>query len=271
MANSDAVGYGAAMNDATANKELDETVDFGFETVRAAHKSERVREVFDSVASNYDLMNDLMSGGMHRLWKDAFVTWLRPRAGMTIVDLAGGTGDIAFRILKYVGNDNRTMRITVSDINQEMLKVGKDRAVAKGFGEQLEWLCADAENLPIPNQSADAVTLAFGIRNMTDKPAALREAYRILKPGGRFMCLEFSHLALPGLSGLYDKYSFGIVPKIGRYVAKDEPAYQYLVESIRKFPDQETFAQMISNAGFNNVDFRSLSGGIAAMHSGWRV
>jgi demethylmenaquinone methyltransferase/2-methoxy-6-polyprenyl-1,4-benzoquinol methylase len=271
MVNSDGVGYGARMNDATAKKAPDETIDFGFETVPTAEKSERVREVFNNVASNYDLMNDLMSGGKHRLWKDAFVTWLRPRAGMTIIDLAGGTGDIAFRILKHVGVDSHTMAITVSDINHEMLKVGKDRATAKGFDEQLEWLCADAENLPVPNQSADAVTLAFGIRNMTDKPAALGEAYRILKPGGRFMCLEFSRLALPGLSGLYDKYSFQVVPKIGRCVAKDEPAYQYLVESIRKFPDQETFAQMIRDAGFDNVDYRNMSGGIAAMHSGWRV
>ncbi len=271
MAMNKHISYGAGMIDATMKSSAEETIDFGFETVPTAEKAGRVREVFDNVADNYDLMNDLMSAGMHRLWKDAFVTWLRPRAGMTIVDLAGGTGDISFRILKYLRDNSADISIAVSDINHEMLKVGFERAQTKGYGDKIRWLCADAENLPVDDQSVDAVTVSFGIRNMTDKPSALGEAFRILKPGGRFMCLEFSRLALPGLSEIYDKYSFDILPKIGRYVARDEPAYKYLVESIRQFPDQDRFAQMMAEAGFDQVQYRNLSGGVAAMHSGWRI
>ncbi len=249
----------------------DASTDFGFQSVPWAEKTARVREVFDSVAGRYDLMNDLMSGGLHRLWKAAFITWLRPRAEMHLLDLAGGTGDIAFRFLAAGGG-----RVTVADINQEMLLVGQKRAQGwrakrRGMPGAIDWLCANGESLPIPDASVDAVTCAFGIRNMTDKVQALSEMHRVLKPGGRFMCLEFSHLALPGLAGLYDKYSFQVVPRLGRMVAGDEASYRYLAESIRTFPDQEAFAAMITDAGLDNVSYRNLAGGIAAMHSAWRI
>ncbi|MDE0940946.1 MAG: class I SAM-dependent methyltransferase [Alphaproteobacteria bacterium] len=240
--------------------------DFGYESVPWGEKASRVRDVFDSVAGRYDVMNDLMSGGMHRLWKAAYITWLRPRADMHLLDLAGGTGDIAFRFLDAGGG-----RVTVADINQEMLLVGKKRAQGRRIDSAIEWLCANGEDLPIPDASIDAVTCAFGIRNMTDKPKALAEMRRVLKPGGRFLCLEFSRLALPGLEGLYDKYSLEIVPRIGRLVADDEASYRYLAESIRTFPDQDKFAAMIADAGLGNVAYRNLSGGIAAMHSAWRI
>jgi len=242
------------------------STDFGFESIPWEEKTSRVRGVFNSVAGRYDVMNDLMSGGMHRLWKAAFITWLRPRAEMHLLDLAGGTGDIAFRFLASGGG-----RVTVTDINQEMLFVGKSRARGRRIDSNIEWLCADGESLPIPDASVDVVTCAFGIRNMTDKPRALAEMCRVLKPGGRFLCLEFSRLALPGLEGLYDKYSFQVVPSLGRLVADDEESYRYLAESIRTFPDQDTFANMIASAGLDNVSYRNLSGGIAAMHSARRI
>jgi demethylmenaquinone methyltransferase/2-methoxy-6-polyprenyl-1,4-benzoquinol methylase len=243
-----------------------ETTDFGFQRVSAEEKTRRVRAVFDSVAGRYDLMNDLMSGGLHRLWKDALITWLRPRAGMHLVDLAGGTGDIAFRFLKAGGGT-----VTVTDINAEMLLVGKHRAGQRGLTENVDWLCGDAENLPLPDMCADAVTCAFGIRNMTHIDRALVEIRRVLKPGGRFICLEFSRLAVPGLDGIYDAYSFEVVPRLGRMVAGDEDSYRYLAESIRKFPDQARFAGMIEQAGLSQVEVQNLSGGIAAMHSAWRI
>ena len=242
------------------------STDFGFLSIPWEEKTSRVRGVFNSVAGRYDVMNDLMSGGMHRLWKAAFITWLRPRAEMHLLDLAGGTGDIAFRFLASGGG-----RVTVTDINQEMLFVGKSRARGRRIDSNIEWHCADGESLPIPDASVDVVTCAFGIRNMTDKPRALAEMCRVLKPGGRFLCLEFSRLALPGLEGLYDKYSFQVVPSLGRLVADDEESYRYLAESIRTFPDQDTFANMIASAGLDNVSYRNLSGGIAAMHSAWRI
>ena len=242
------------------------STDFGFESIPWEEKTSRVRGVFNSVAGRYDVMNDLMSGGMHRLWKAACITWLRPLAEMHLLDLAGGTGDIAFRFLASGGG-----RVTVTDINQEMLFVGKSRARGRRIDSNIEWLCADGESLPIPDASVDVVTCAFGIRNMTDKPRALAEMCRVLKPGGRFLCLEFSRLALPGLEGLYDKYSFQVVPSLGRLVADDEESYRYLAESIRTFPDQDTFANMIASAGLDNVSYRNLSGGIAAMHSAWRI
>ncbi|MFP6747659.1 MAG: class I SAM-dependent methyltransferase [Alphaproteobacteria bacterium] len=240
--------------------------DFGFERIPLAEKTARVRDVFDSVAGRYDLMNDLMSGGLHRAWKAAFITWLRPRPDMHLLDLAGGTGDIAFRFLRAGGG-----HVAVADINLEMLLVGRKRAKRRRLDGAVAWLCANGEALPVPDGSLDAVTCAFGIRNMTDKRQALSEIHRVLKPGGRFMCLEFSRLVLPGLGGLYDRYSFSVVPRLGRLVANDAASYRYLAESIRKFPDQDTFAGMIAEAGLSNVTYRNLTGGIAAMHSAWRI
>ncbi|MDP6344676.1 MAG: class I SAM-dependent methyltransferase [Alphaproteobacteria bacterium] len=242
------------------------TADFGFQEVPRGEKTARVRGVFDSVASRYDLMNDLMSGGLHRLWKDALITWLRPRREMHLLDLAGGTGDIAFRFLHGGGG-----RATVTDINREMLAVGRVRAARRRLAGEIDWLCANGEALPMPDASVDAVTCAFGIRNMTEKERALADIRRVLKPGGRFLCLEFSRLALPGWEEVYEAYSFGVVPRLGRYVARDEEAYRYLAESIRTFPDQERFAAMLGEAGLGNVTWRNLSGGIAAMHSAWRI
>jgi demethylmenaquinone methyltransferase/2-methoxy-6-polyprenyl-1,4-benzoquinol methylase len=240
--------------------------DFGFEQIPLGVKAGRVRDVFDSVAGRYDVMNDLMSGGLHRAWKDAIVNWLRPRADMRLLDLAGGTGDIAFRFLRAGGGS-----VVVTDINLEMLLVGRDRARKRRIDGAINWLCADGEQLPVPDNSVEVVTCAFGVRNMTDKAAALSEIYRVLKPGGRFMCLEFSRLVLPGLEDIYNKFSFAIVPRLGRIVANDEASYRYLVESIRTFPDQETFAEMISDAGLSNITYKNLTGGVAAMHSAWRI
>ena len=238
---------------------------FGFSTVAEAEKAAKVRAVFDSVASRYDLMNDAMSGGLHRLWKDTFTAWARPRAGQAVLDLAGGTGDIAFR-LRRAGADG----VVVADINAEMLQVGRTRAVDKRI-DGLAWLCADAEMLPLPDRSADLVTCAFGVRNMTHPERALAEIRRVLRPGGRFLCLEFSRLAIPALDGLYDAYSMHLVPRLGQWLADDAESYRYLVESIRRFPDQDSFAAMFAAAGFGRVSYRNLSGGIAAMHSGWRI
>ncbi|MDX2233217.1 MAG: class I SAM-dependent methyltransferase [Hyphomonadaceae bacterium] len=243
---------------------------FGFEDVPRAEKASRVRSVFDRVASRYDLMNDLMSGGMHRLWKDAAVARLNPRPGEVILDVAGGTGDIARRIRKRVeaarartGGD--PARIIISDINEEMLEAGRRR------GEDgLEWQAADAEALPFADRMADAFVISFGIRNVTDVQQALHEAYRVLKPGGRFVCLEFSRMAIGGVGGLYDAYSFQVIPRIGKLVARDEAAYRYLVESIRRFPDQETFAGMIRSAGFARVSWRNFAGGVVALHWGFK-
>jgi demethylmenaquinone methyltransferase/2-methoxy-6-polyprenyl-1,4-benzoquinol methylase len=243
-----------------------DSTDFGFERIPSKEKAGRVRQVFDSVAERYDIMNDVMSGGMHRVWKDAFITWMRPRSNMHLLDLAGGTGDIAFRFLRAGGG-----AVAVADINLEMLLVGQERARKRCLEGSVNWLCADGENLPMPDNSVDVVTCAFGIRNMTHKDRALSEVVRVLKPGGRFMCLEFSRLQLPGLAGLYDKFSFSVVPRLGKIVANDKASYRYLAESIRTFPDQETFAGMISNAGLSNTTYRNLAGGIAAMHSAWLI
>ena len=242
------------------------TTHFGFRTVLEDEKAGLVRDVFDSVASKYDLMNDLMSMGVHRLWKDAFIDWLNPRPGMKLLDVGGGTGDIAFRFLKRGGGP-----VTVCDVNTEMLEQGRDRAFDRGLVNEIEWMCADAEKLPIADASVDAYTIAFCIRNVTHIGDALKEARRVLRPGGRFMCLEFSHVIIPALEGLYDAYSFKVLPAIGQMVAGDRDAYAYLAESIRQFPDQETFAQMIADAGLEQVSVRNLSGGIAAIHSAWRL
>jgi demethylmenaquinone methyltransferase / 2-methoxy-6-polyprenyl-1,4-benzoquinol methylase len=244
----------------------DGTTHFGFRTVATEDKAGLVRDVFESVASRYDLMNDLMSLGIHRLWKKAFIDWLRPRPGMQLLDVGGGTGDIAFAFLERGG-----AAVTVCDVNTEMLAVGRDRAIDRGLLDGLEWTCGNAEDLPFPDSGFDAYTISFCLRNVTDIPAALREAKRVLKPGGRFMCLEFSQVILPVLDKLYDSWSFRVLPALGERIAGNRDAYQYLAESIRRFPDQETFAEMIAEAGLSRVTYRNLSGGIAAMHSAWRT
>ena len=244
-------------------------VPFGFRDISAAEKSERVREVFNSVAKRYDLMNDLMSAGVHRIWKDAFVDWLNPQPGISHVDVAGGTGDIAFRIAERTRASEGIAKITVCDVNLEMMSRGVARA-NKTFAD-IRWICGDAENLPIETGSHDSYTIAFGIRNVTHIDKALLEAYRVLKPGGRFLCLEFSRVVTPGLDELYDHYSFKVLPRLGEAVAGNGKAYTYLAESIRRFPSQNQFARIIASAGFSEVKFRNLSGGIAAMHSGWKV
>ncbi len=242
------------------------TTHFGFRTVDETEKAGLVGDVFSSVASRYDLMNDLMSLGVHRLWKSAMIDWLRPRGPMRLLDVGGGTGDIAFRFLAAGGG-----HVTVSDINEDMLGVGRDRAIDRGILEGIDFQPADAEDLPFDDASFDAYTIAFCIRNVTHIDRVLSEARRVLKPGGRFLCLEFSKVALPALAAVYDKYSFTVLPALGQGVAGDSEAYRYLAESIRQFPDQETFAGMIADAGLGNVVYRNLSGGIAALHSAWRI
>lgn len=236
---------------------------FGEETVAWDEKAGRVREVFDGVASRYDLMNDLMSFGMHRLWKKTLISMIRPTPSMRLLDVAGGTGDIAFRFLDAGGGD-----VTVCDINARMLEEGRARAIDQNRLQHLTWTCGNAEVLPMEDRTYDAYTIAFGIRNVTDIPKALKEAYRVLKPGGRFFCLEFSHIPFSPLKEAYDAYSEHIIPRMGKAVTQNEGAYRYLVQSIRRFPTQEQFADMIREAGFANVKYRNLSGGIVAIHSG---
>ncbi len=244
----------------------DTSTDFGFERVDRAAKKPRVRAVFDSVAPRYDLMNDLMSLGIHRAWKRVFVTALDPRPGRTLLDLAGGTGDVGFGWLGAGGGP-----VILSDINEAMLARGRDRALARGLVSGLTPLVADAESLPLPDRAFDTVSIAFGLRNCTDKDAVLREARRVLRPGGRFLCLEFSRVRVAALAPAYDAWSFQVLPRLGRHVAGDEASYRYLAESIRMFPDQETLAGMMRAAGFARVSVRNLSGGIAAIHAGWRL
>lgn len=243
---------------------------FGFRQVDSGEKQPLVNEVFHNVARRYDMMNDLMSAGMHRVWKSAFVDWLSPpkRSGWKALDVAGGTGDIAFRILEA---SDRKADVTVLDINGSMLEVGRDRAAKKGIAEHLSFVEANAEELPFPDKSFDAYTIAFGIRNVPRIDVALSEAFRVLKTGGRFMCLEFSEVEMPMLDKFYDAWSFNAIPAIGKAVTGDGDSYRYLVESIRKFPGQEDFAAMIRNAGFSRVAYRNYSGGIAAAHSGWKL
>jgi demethylmenaquinone methyltransferase / 2-methoxy-6-polyprenyl-1,4-benzoquinol methylase len=252
-----------------------EQVSFGFRTVAAEEKAGLVRGVFDSVADRYDLMNDLMSGGVHRLWKKAMIDWLDPRPGQTVLDVAGGTGDIALRILERWGGPEKAAatggRILVCDLTPAMLSKGRDRAIDRGYLGGIEWIAGNAEALPLESMSVDAYTIAFGLRNVTHIDRALAEARRVLKPGGRFLCLEFSHVVLPVLDRLYDLYSFSVLPTLGRVVAKDEASYRYLAESIRRFPHQEDLVAMIGAAGLAQVRYRNLSGGIAALHSAWRI
>lgn len=242
----------------------DETVSFGYEDVAPEEKTRRVGEVFRSVAKRYDIMNDLMSAGMHRVWKDDFVRLVNPRPGEDILDMAGGTGDIAFRLERSGAN------VTVADINPAMLEVGMERAAERGL-TSLIWREENAEVLSFPDRSFDAYTIAFGIRNVTDIPAALREAYRVLRFGGRFYCLEFSTTTWPGFAEIYDIYSEKLVPKIGELVAKDADSYRYLIESIRRFPKMPEFAAMIGEAGFAQVRHRPILGGAVAIHSGWKI
>jgi demethylmenaquinone methyltransferase/2-methoxy-6-polyprenyl-1,4-benzoquinol methylase len=243
---------------------MSETVSFGYQDVPTEEKTAKVGEVFRNVAARYDLMNDAMSGGMHRLWKDRFVRRVKPRAGEVILDMAGGTGDIAFR-LAGGGAD-----VTVADINPAMLEVGIGRAKKRGL-DGLVWAEENAETLSFPDKSFDAYTIAFGIRNVTHIDKALAEAHRVLKRGGRFFCLEFSTTLWPGFADVYDAYSHRIVPKIGKYVARDEESYRYLIESIRRFPDMAAFKAMIERAGFVRVGVEPLLGGLVAIHSGWKI
>jgi len=246
------------------------TASFGFREVPEAEKEGLVREVFSSVAARYDLMNDLMSAGVHRIWKDAMVEWLNPRPGWKTIDVAGGTGDIAFRIVEMARRRGGEAAVTVCDINEKMVGEGKRRAEVAGEAA-ITWTVGDAEALPAPGASFDAYTIAFGIRNVTHIEKALAEARRVLRPGGRFLCLEFSQVEVPGLDTLYDAYSFKLLPKIGGLVAGDEASYRYLAESIRRFPPRAQFARLIGEAGLSQVKIRSLSGGIAAMHSAFKI
>ena len=245
----------------------DKTTHFGFETVREDEKAGRVRGVFSSVANKYDIMNDVMSGGIHRLWKDAMMDWLAPRPGQRLLDVAGGTGDIAFRFLKRAGHAHAT----VLDLTEPMLVAGRQRAEADRLSDQLDWVVGDAMALPFDDDSFDVYTISFGIRNVTRPQEALNEAFRVLRPGGRLMVLEFSQLPNPLMQKAYDAYSFNVIPRMGQVIAGDRDSYQYLVESIRRFPDQETFLGMVRAAGFENAKYRNLSLGIAALHSGWKI
>ena len=243
---------------------------YGFRSVEAGQKQPLVNDVFHKVAKRYDLMNDLMSAGLHRLWKDAMVAWLNPprRPGWTVLDVAGGTGDIAFRIVEA---SHGQAHATVLDINGSMLSVGRDRAARKGMAGNTDFVEANAEELPFADNSFDAYTIAFGIRNVPRIDVALSEAYRVLKRGGRLLVLEFSEVELPVLDKVYDAWSFNAIPKFGKAITGDAEPYQYLVESIRKFPNQENFAAMIREAGFSRVSYTNYTGGIAALHSGWKL
>lgn len=280
-----------------------ESTQFGERPVTPEEKTEAVRGVFDSVADNYDLMNDLMSGGIHRLWKNHLIRKIRPRAGLSYLDVAGGTGDIAFRIKEAINNKQKipSLRegdrgrvsniehhtkiehphlnpppqgggnITLCDLNWDMLRVGRDRAVDKGWLNDFDWITGNAECLPMEDESIDVYTIAFGLRNVTRIDDALKDAFRVLKPGGRFYCLEFSHVDNPVLSKLYDGFSFGVIPQIGEIVAKDRTSYQYLVESIRKMPTQEVLKNRISEAGFSKSSYENLTFGVTAIHYGIKL
>uniref|UniRef100_A0A6I8P992 2-methoxy-6-polyprenyl-1,4-benzoquinol methylase, mitochondrial n=1 Tax=Ornithorhynchus anatinus TaxID=9258 RepID=A0A6I8P992_ORNAN len=275
---------------------------FGFQTVSEAEKGGKVYQVFESVAKKYDVMNDSMSLGIHRIWKDLLLQQMRPHPGTQLLDVAGGTGDIAFRFINYIRSQQRQQQreklkaqqnlswaeiaksyqgvahdplggsqVVVCDINKEMLKVGKEKAQTLGYGKGLAWVVGDAEELPFDDDKFDVYTIAFGIRNVTHMDRALEEAYRVLRPGGRFLCLEFSQVTNPLVARLYDLYSFQVIPVLGEVIAGDWKSYQYLVESIRRFPAQEEFKEMIEDAGFRKVTYRSLTSGIVAIHSGFKL
>jgi len=257
------------------DEETSSEADFGFRRVPEADKAPLVRGVFDSVATRYDLMNDLMSGGIHRLWKAEMIAWLKPRAGQRLIDVAGGTGDIARRALPALVSGERGAGqgggVAVCDVNTRMLEIGRARALDDGILAGIEFICGDAERLPFADRSFDLYTIAFGIRNVTRLGRALAEARRVLKPGGRFLCLEFTPSVFPPLQPVYDFYSFRILPLLGQIVTGDRAAYSYLAESIRRFPAPDAFSGMIAEAGLDQVRFRTLTGGVAALHSAWRL
>ena len=241
---------------------------FGFKKVNKEEKPKLVNKVFDSVAFKYDLMNDLMSAGLHRLWKDSFIDWLAPRKNTHLLDVAGGTGDIAFRFFKRTKGQ---AAVTILDRNENMLKEGKRRAIVGKIEADLGWVCGDAMKLPFENEVFDYYTISFGIRNVLDLKKCLSEALRVLKPGGRIMILEFSKVENETLSKIYDAFSFNLVPRLGKFIANDAESYQYLIESIRKFPSQEKLANLVAEAGFRQVKYRNLTQGVVAMHSGWKI
>ena len=243
------------------------TTHFGFQDIPETEKAGRVRGVFGSVASRYDVMNDVMSMGIHRVWKDAMMDWLAPRPGQRLLDVAGGTGDISFRFLKRAGHGHAT----VLDLTEPMLIEGRKRAEAAQMAGSLDWVVGDAMALPFGDNTFDVYTISFGIRNVTRPEAALAEAWRVLRPGGRLMVLEFSQIPNELMQSVYDLYSFNIIPRMGQMIANDRDSYQYLVESIRKFPDQESFLNMVREAGFKNSKYRNLAMGVACLHSGWKI
>ena len=243
---------------------MTDQVNFGDEVVSPEEKTRRVGAVFSSVARSYDMMNDLMSGGMHRLWKDRFVNRVKPRSGEEILDMAGGTGDVAFRMAR------RGARVTVADINADMLEVGRERAGQRRL-TGLEWKVGNAEALSFADATFDAYTIVFGIRNVTDISAALREAHRVLKRGGRFYCMEFSSSDWPGFANLYEAWASNVIPRLGKAVADDEESYRYLVESIRRFPRPEAFKRMVADAGFVRANAEPMLGGLVTIHSGWKI
>ncbi|MGB1361506.1 MAG: bifunctional demethylmenaquinone methyltransferase/2-methoxy-6-polyprenyl-1,4-benzoquinol methylase UbiE [Alphaproteobacteria bacterium] len=244
----------------------DNKTTFGFKDVDKNEKIGLVQGVFESVAMKYDIMNDLMSAGVHRLWKNTFIDMMKPNADMILLDVAGGTGDIAFRFLEGGGGN-----VTVCDLTEGMVKVGKNRALDKGIISNINWLVGNAQSLPLADNSVDVYSISFGLRNVADIDEALAEAHRVLKPSGRFMCLEFSHVVVPVLDKIYDEYSFKLLPKIGKIVADDEESYQYLVESIRRFPKQDELVAKMEKAGFSNATYTNLTGGISAIHSGYKI
>ncbi|HAJ83401.1 MAG TPA: bifunctional demethylmenaquinone methyltransferase/2-methoxy-6-polyprenyl-1,4-benzoquinol methylase UbiE [Rhodobacteraceae bacterium] len=245
----------------------EQTTHFGFETVPEAEKAIKVQSVFNSVAGKYDIMNDVMSMGIHRIWKEAMMDWLAPSPGQKLLDVAGGTGDISFKFLNRAGSGHAT----VLDITENMLIAGRKRAEADKMLNSIDWVVGDAMALPFADNSFDVYTISFGIRNVTRPQEALNEAFRVLRPGGRLMVLEFNQIPVPLVQKAYDIYSFNVIPRMGKLIANDRESYQYLVESIRNFPDQETFLSMVREAGFENTNYRNLSLGIAALHSGWKI
>jgi len=245
----------------------DKTTHFGAQTIPEQEKAGKVRDLFSDVANKYDIMNDVMSVGIHRIWKEAMMDWLAPRAGQKLLDVAGGTGDVSFKFLKRAGHGHAT----VCDLTEGMLIEGRKRAEADQMADSLDWVVGDAMDLPFEDNSFDVYTISFGIRNVTRPQEALNEAYRVLRPGGRLMVLEFSQLPNPMMQKAYDLYSFNVIPRMGQVIANDRDSYQYLVESIRNFPDQETFLGMVKQAGFENAKYRNLTMGIAALHSGWKI